>query len=29
MLFAALVLAWIATFCRLIPLAPIQALIKD
>lgn len=29
MLFAALVLAWIATFCRLIAVASIQALIKD
>jgi hypothetical protein len=29
MLLAALVLAWIATFCRLIPVAPIHALIKD
>ena len=29
MLFSALVLAWIATFAKLIVVRPIQALIKD
>jgi hypothetical protein len=29
MLLSALVLAWVATFCRLIPFAPVARLIKD